>query len=169
MQETRDSRRGRASALRANARVGCARARRHLRAFSERAVGSRFPRRGARTGEISTNSSFLSRVRTWTLRTALTFLRAAADLGNKGRRNRSATSHLGRAFIEVASRTVARTTGLVSSVISFFATRDRLTASRNESEPVFVRESARGTHLSWALTPASWVVAREEAMMTGGG
>lgn len=34
---------------------------------------------------------------------------------------------------------------------------------------MFASESGRGTHLSWALTPANWWVAREEAIVTGGG
>ena len=34
---------------------------------------------------------------------------------------------------------------------------------------MFASESRRGTHLSWALAPANWWVAREEAMRSGGG
>ena len=54
---------------------------------------------------------------------------------------------------------------VVSSRISRLAARPR----GDGVEPVFASESGRGTHLSWALTPANWWVAREEAMVTGGG
>ena len=54
-------------------------------------------------------------------------------------------------------------------IIADFALRDTSVRRARGVEPVFASESGRGTHLSWALTPANWWVAREEAMLTGGG
>ena len=158
---------------RARARVprvdGRARARRLARARGSnarhirRGAGFSFSFRDPARRQISQRKRNYSG-RTWTLRAALTFLRAAADLETRRGGWTSVRDRRNRRERRVApGRAVPA--AVVSSRISRLAARPR----GDGVEPVFASESGRGTHLSWALTPANWWVAREEAMVTGGG
>ena len=101
--------------------------------------------------------------RTWTLRAALTFLRATADLRKRGVDIVSHSSRESRARGDAARGRAARVpVGPSGRKIA------RVAALSNGSglSRISPRRRRARTHLNWALTPANWWVAREEAMMT---